>query len=321
MLFNTNLEEIIFHRHQNIQSDELVILSGYVGPKPVERLEELPINTTVIYGMYGDKGIQSRLHNSLINCQNTIRNVNIWYSTIPIHSKCYIWKYNNTIQHALIGSANFSTNGLTTPYREVLAETTHDTFYALDEYILRVLNHSILCNNIVMPSTQIQTHYNFVNDTNICNMSLLDRYGNVPSASGLNWGHGQGHVTPNDSYIAIRKEHLRNCPNLFPPKQKFPNIRQNGRLQRHNDAIEIIWDDGYVMEGLLEGNQNENGLIYPKQISSSPQKSIMGQYIRQRLGLPSGYFITINDLINYGRTDITVSLIDEGIYSFDFSVA
>jgi len=61
-------------------------------------------------------------------------------------------------------------------------------------------------------------------------MSLLDRYGDVPSASGLNWGHGRGHVTPNDSYIAIRKEHLRRCPSLFPPKQEFPNIRQNGRL-------------------------------------------------------------------------------------------
>ena len=319
MLFNTNLEEIIFHRHQNIRSDELIILSGYVGPRPVERLQELPINTTVIYGMYGDKGIQSRLHNSLINCQNTIGNVDIWYSTIPIHSKCYIWKYNNTIQHALIGSANFSTNGLTTPYREVLAETTHDTFYALNEYISRVLSHSILCNTITM-SIQAQTQNIFYNTTNMCNMSLLDRYGNVPSASGLNWGHGQGHVTPNDSYIAIRKEHLRSCPNLFPPKQEFPNVRQNGRLQRHNDVIEIIWDDGYVMEGLLEGNQNENGLIYPKQISSSPRKSIMGRYLRQRLGLQDGHFITIQDLMNYGRTDITASLIDEGIYSFDFSV-
>jgi hypothetical protein len=320
MLFNTNLEEIIFHRHQNILSDELIILSGYVGPKPIERLNELPINTTVIYGMYGDKGIQERLHSSLIYHQNNINNVNIWYSTIPIHSKCYIWKHNNIIQHALIGSANFSTNGLTTPYREILAETTHDTFYSLNEYILRVLNHSILCTDVILQNNrqQIQENVNII--SNICNMTLLDRYGNVPSASGLNWGHGQGHVTPNDSYIAIRKEHLRNCPTLFPPKQEFPNLRQNGRLQRHNDIIEIIWDDGYVMEGLLEGNQNENGLIYPKQISSSPRKNIMGEYIRHRIGIPSGSFVTIDDLINYGRTDITVSLINEGIYSFDFSV-
>jgi len=320
MLFNTNLEDIIFYRHQNILSDELIILSGYVGPKPIERLNELPINATVIYGMYGDKGIQERLHNSLIYHQNNIDNVNIWYSTIPIHSKCYIWKHNNIIKHALIGSANFSTNGLTTPYREILAETTHDTFYSLDEYILRVLNHSILCTDVVLQNNRQQIQKNVNTISNICNMTLLDRYGNVPSASGLNWGHGQGHVTPNDSYIAIRKEHLRNCPTLFPPKQEFPNVRQNGRLQRHNDIIEIIWDDGYVMEGLLEGNQNENGLIYPKQISSSPRKSIMGEYIRHRIGVPNGSFIIINDLIHYGRTDITVSLIDEGIYYFDFSV-
>ena len=32
-------------------------------------------------------------------------------------------------------SANFSTNGLTTPYREILAETTRDTFTPLNDYI------------------------------------------------------------------------------------------------------------------------------------------------------------------------------------------
>jgi hypothetical protein len=320
MLFNTNLEEIIFHRHLTVRSDELVILSGYLGPNPVARLKQLPLNSTVIYGMYGDKGIQHRLHNALVETQINVPNVNIYYSTIPIHSKCYIWKDRQVIQHALIGSANFSTNGLTTPYREILAETTYDTFQPLHEYINRVMVNSILCTDVRLQNNrqQIQENVNIVPD--VCNMSLLDRYGNVPSASGLNWGHGQGHVTPNDSYIAIRKEHLRNCLTLFPPKQEFPNLRQNGRLQRHNDIIEIIWDDGYVMEGLLEGNQNENGLIYPKQISSSPQKNIMGAYIRHRIGVPSGNFITIDNLINYGRTDITVSLIDEGLYSFNFSV-
>jgi len=44
MLFNTNLEEIIFHRHQTVPSNELVILSGYLGPNPVARLATLPFN-------------------------------------------------------------------------------------------------------------------------------------------------------------------------------------------------------------------------------------------------------------------------------------
>jgi hypothetical protein len=56
MLYSQNLEEIIFHRHEILNSDELVVISGYLGPKPVARLEQLPINSKVIYGMYGAEG-------------------------------------------------------------------------------------------------------------------------------------------------------------------------------------------------------------------------------------------------------------------------
>ena len=47
MLFHQNLEEIIFHRHQMHSTDELIVLSGYLGPAPVRRLEQLPFNTIV----------------------------------------------------------------------------------------------------------------------------------------------------------------------------------------------------------------------------------------------------------------------------------
>jgi len=319
MLFNTNLEEIIFHRHEMVQSDELVILSGYLGPNPVSRLESLPLNSNVIYGMYGDKGIQNRLHNALVKCQVNIPQLNIYYSTVPIHSKCYIWKNKNVIEHALIGSANFSTNGLSTPYREILAETTYDTFQPLHEYVDRVMKNSILCTDIdLINSTNIPK---VINVGGICQMSLLDNQGNVPLASGLNWGQGKGNVVLNDAYIAIRKEHIRSCPFLFPPKQDFTTMSiAGGRSTRHNDIVEIIWDDGMTMDGLLEGSQDENGVKYPKQISSFPSKSLMGEYFRYRLGVTSGKAVTIDDLNRYGRVTIDVSLQDEGIYYFDFSI-
>jgi len=324
MLFNTNLEEIIFHRHQTFPSNELVILSGYLGPNPVSRLADLPLNSTVIYGMYGDRGIQQRLHNALINTQINVPHVNIYYSNVPIHSKCYIWKNQNIIQHALIGSANFSTNGLTTPYREILAETTYDTFQPLDEYIGRVMNNSILCteieevrdgtNIIQTPSIQISTQF--------CKMSLLDSRTNIIHLkSGLNWGQGNAHTAPNDSCIVVRKEHIRSYPNLFPPKQDFTTMLGiGGKPNRHNDIVEIIWDDGVTMDGLLEGSQMEKGVKYPNKISSFPKKSLMGLYLRQRLGIESGKAVKMEDLLRYGRTDIDVSLLDEGIYYFDFSI-
>jgi len=323
MLFNKNLEEMIFNRHHTVLSDELIVLSGYLGPNPVARLAQLPINSTVIYGMYGDKGIQNRLHDALINTQINTPHVNIYYSTVPIHSKCYIWKNKNIIQHALIGSANFSTNGLCTPYRETLAETTLDTFQPLHEYVDRVMENSILCTDIQLTqrSQQIITSVNTQVSTQFCRMSLLGRGDIVHEASGLNWGQGRGHVAPNDAYIAIKKDYIRQYPSLFPPKQNFTTMTDiGGRQNRHNDIVDIIWDDGFIMDGLFEGSQDENGLTFPKQISSFPRKSIMGEYIRSRLGIPLGQAVRIEDLQRYGRTTIDISLQEESVYFFDFSV-
>ncbi|NOX26100.1 MAG: NgoFVII family restriction endonuclease [Deltaproteobacteria bacterium] len=323
MLFDQNLEEIIFQRHQICQADELIILSGYVGPNPISRLRELPFDSKVIYGMYGDRGIQETLHSSLISLQNKIPQIDIFYSKIPVHSKCYVWKNLNSINYALIGSANFSTNGLSTPYREVLAETTIDTFQPLSDYIDRVMRNSVICTDIELSITRSRVPEVVLSSQvskECCKMSFLDRSGRVATASGLNWGQGQGHVAPNDAYIAIKKEYLSLYPKLFPLKQDFTTmINVGGRQNRHNDIVEIIWDDGKIMNGLLEGNQDENGLKYPKQISSFPKKSFMGEYLRNRLGVQAGQMVTINDLKRYGRTDVDVSLLEEGVYKFDFS--
>ena len=327
MLFNNNLEEIVFHRHELFQSDELIIVSGYVGPAPVRRLEELPLNSTVIYGMYGSDGIQARLHSSLTDLDNSIHNAYIYYSNTPVHAKCYIWRHEGQVVHALIGSANFSTNGLSTPFKEILAETTYDTFDPLNRYLATIMDNSIRCINCVPRLVPQRTGFVITTQPaaeDICPMVLYDPItGEVQPFAGLNWGQSPtAHVTPNDAYIPIRTAHIRNFPQLFPIKQTFPTVTTGlGRQHRHNDAIDIIWDDGTAMTGLLEGSQPVDGRIYPKQISSHPEKRAMGEYIRRRIGVPlDGRRITMADLRRYGRTNIDISLQGEGIYFFDFSV-
>lgn len=317
MLYTEDLEELIFHRHQMHETDELIILSGYLGPRPVARLEELPFNSTVIYGMYGSEGIKPTLHNSLTTIQGSVANLNIFYSQLPVHSKCYAWRRRGEIIHALVGSANFSVNGLTTPFREVLAETTFDTFRPLNAYIQHVLNNSISCLEI-----GTERIIESIINAEFCSMSLLGRDGEVQNAAGLNWGQNpNNHTTPNDAYIALRTQHIRDYPHLFQPKQMNPQHLDNrGKMQRHNDSIEIIWDDGVTMEGLLEGSQPVNGMIYPKQISSFPAKAELGEYIRTRIGVPLSQPVRRHHLERYGRTDIQVSLLGDGVYKFDFSV-
>lgn len=318
MLFYKGLEDIIFTRNQLFRCDELVILSGYLGPTPVGRLKELPFHTTVIYGMYGAEGIQASIHAALLQKHRSIDNIDICYSTMPVHSKCYVWKYKGEVVHALIGSANFSTNGLATPFKEVLAETTVDTFDPLDEYLDMVKGKAISCEEAVVRKNksrfaQLQQTGSINKD--ICSLPLYSvtkgtKY--VPAASNLNWGFADANVTPGDACIRIGADNIRNYTTFFPAKQA------------ENHSVEVLWDDGTLMTCLLEGSQKikVDGVEakYPKQISSFPSKRTMGQYLRKRLGVPEGQRVTMADLIKYGRDTVDVSLQGEGIYYFDFSV-
>ena len=341
MLFYQNLDKIVFTRNQLFKCDELIVLSGYVGPTPVRQLSRLPIKSTVIYGMYGCDGIQQSLHNALVAENEALKNVDILYSTIPVHSKCYIWRNKGEVVHALIGSANFSTNGLTTPFKEVLAETSIDTFDPLNEYLKKVIDGTIPCTEAVVKSNKRSYYFGETVDTatlaqeydkDVCSMPLYiieDGKPMVPLQSGINWGMAKlngSHVNINDAYIRIGSDLLEKYPTLFPKKQECPTDASSiARIgHRHNDNIEILWDDGTTMTGLLEGSvpkivdgQKE---LYPKQISTTPKKSELGKYIRSRMGLPEGKAISYADLVTYGRTSIDVSLQGEGIYYFDFSV-
>ncbi|MCR5235836.1 MAG: NgoFVII family restriction endonuclease [Lachnospiraceae bacterium] len=333
MLFYQNLDKIVFTRNQLFKCDELVIISGYVGPHPIQQLQTLPIKSTVVYGMYGCDGIRQGLHNTLVEENKSLDNTDIFYSTIPVHSKIYIWKNQGEVVHALVGSANFSTNGLTTPYKEVLAETTYDTFDALNQYAKMILDKAITCDEAQVSANKsraVSTTVDYtVYDPDVCSMPLFVIENNqrtVPLQSGINWGRAKltgSHVNINDAYIRIGAELLEYYPKLFPPKQESPVEDVGKKGHRHNDNIEIIWDDGTQMIGLLEGSISKeiNGKRekYPKQISTTPSKAELGKYIRGRLGKKDGELITLKDLEEYGRTTIDVSIQGEGVYYFDFS--
>ena len=327
MFFYKNLEEIIFNRHKNVPADELIILSGYIGPEPVMRLKDLPFPVTLVYGMYASEGIREQLHNKLLTIQEKQANTKIFYSQIPVHSKCYIWLNDKKINNAFVGSANFSVSGLENDYKESLAEITTDSYTALSDYYLYVLSNARRCDDLD-PKFKYQS---FMKGRPNCSVKIADdpysaiinllKNDEVPEKSGLNWGIADGHVTLGDAYIPLHKETILSHPGLIPPKQGFANQNVAGaKKNRQNDAVEFIWDDGEVMQGLLEGNNSINGLNYPKQMCSSPNKNILGKYLRKRLGVPLDYRITKQDLLRYGRTNIKITLLGEGIYGLDFSV-
>ena len=155
-----------------------------------------------------------------------------------------------------------------------------------------------------------------------CTLSLVGQNGEVQNAAGLNWGQNpSNHTTKNDAYIKIRIQDIKDFPILFSPKQLSPRHPDGrGRLHRHNDKIDIVWDDGTNMEGIFFGNQIIDGVMYPKQVGSFPTYSEMGKYFRQRLKVPSGQPVRRHHLDRYGRTDVSISLLGKGVYKFDFFV-
>lgn len=336
MLYYQNLEDIIFTKHTLLpEPDEIVIISGYLGPTPMKRLQDLPLKVTVIGGMYS-QGINPNLLKSLNLISNNNKNIELLFSTLDIHSKIYLWKKNNQIISALIGSANFTRNGLGTDFRESLADASSDTFKPLSQY-LEAIKRKSTKDPLLSDKTQIQEYTYQKIDNKKYNLKfkydipLYNKDNLVPQKSGLNWGLSNGHVADGDAYIRIPKILLQENQNLILPFDDS-YISESSRL-RNSDPIEIIWDDGVVMEASLEGVQKFNGLNYPKQISSYSRemvkdqngerisaKSILGRYLRNRLGVTLKETITLETLEKYGRKTITLSLIDDGVYFADFSV-
>ena len=340
MLYSASLEEKVFDIPMH-GGDEFVIISGYVGPEPIARLKELPhnVHTKLIFGMYGMSGISSELHKQILVLNKELENVEIYYSTIPVHSKIYFMRNNDgEIKNALVGSANFSVSGLRNDYREVLSDLDETSYGDLSDYYAIIEGNLVHCENAdTTKIRQVARSFTFDEQEDeliqkgICRATMLveeDGKTIVPEQSGINWGCAKklsgSHVVPGDAYIRITTDMINKFPQLFPTK-KYVNGQVNssgkGKKTRQNDEIELIWDDGYVMKGLLEGSvPHKDGTVIPKQLASSPSKNILGKYLRSRMGIKDlEYVITKADMERYGRTSVDISLISEGVYYLDFS--
>ncbi|OFX50975.1 MAG: hypothetical protein A2046_09960 [Bacteroidetes bacterium GWA2_30_7] len=312
MLHYKNLYNLFFQSFPN-QATDFIALSGFVGLEPIVDLGNLPLNSKIIYGLQKENP-KLLLHHQLLDLHSQTRK--IYYPEIACHSKCYLWLNGQIPIKGLIGSANFSSNGLRNDYRETLLEVDQNQLFVLKGYIEIILNSAKECNTVeVIEAPELSEEYN----REICNMILYDpQTGQTHNGHGLNWGFADANVRPNDACVPIRMEHIRKYPKLFPPLQPNPENRK-GTLK---EVIEFVWDDGQIMQCRLEGSQPlpNSDLKFPKQIASFPHKDDFGIYIRQRLGIPLGQRVLREDLIRYGRDSISVSLIEEGLYYFDFSV-
>ena len=332
MIYTENLEQVILNRHQHNHADELIILSGWSGASPVQKISRQKIKTTIIHG------IKRQLNKQLLRKYVQISsqpNIDIWVSPTYNHSKIYCWMRDNSPIDILSGSANLSTQALNSRVKgETLFDLDKRDHTTTFDYLNEVLGQCEHSSKVTIKGTSTGIPTNFKASPKLDKVLSFNpptaeiyvggRGRKVQKGAGLNWGHGSGHNAKDCAELRMRTDLISAIPALFPNKGINPQLGA-GQGHRNQDAYaEFLFDDGEVMDISFEGLGGKS-IVNPdqknfKQCTSYPQKNILGRYIRKRLGLQPTAFITDAHLASYGRDTITLELISPGVYYCDFSV-
>jgi hypothetical protein len=326
MLTRDLFDEVLLHPARD-GANKLYIVSGYATAAMAFHHVELlmehnqEVDVELIIGMSPIDGISQINHRGfqeLMQQQNERRfSCSYLIELPPVHSKVYSWFRDEQPMFGFVGSANYTQMAFGNNQREVM--TPSDPQLGL-EYFQRLIPQTIYCNNLDAENiVQIYDARNvdrfrreraviqeqdpgnvpmvpsIIGLANV-QISLLDKNGNLPPRSGLNWGQRpEVHREPNQAYIKL--------PSTIYNTDFFPN---------RTIQFTVLTDDGRV---LICSRAQDNG----KAIHTPQNNSLMGEYFRNRLGLPNGAFVTLNDLLRYGRTNVTFYKIDNETYYMDFS--
>ena len=323
MLYHKDFKDTILLEPLNAGADSLKIVSGYATHTmaswhitEIAARSYLPIEITLIVGMCPLDGLSVDVHRgfqaivdrngtdnlSELTCQYIIEGA-------PVHSKLYIWEQNGNPITAFLGSANYTQAAFSTARNELLHPC--DPFEAL-KYFQSIEPRSMYCTH-----SEVEDYVNLKQvhpvleaedgplvslkgaGVQSITLSLLTRNKDVGYGSGINWGHRRNGIKrePNQMYIHLPI-----------------HIAQSGFFPLGKKHFSVLTDDSKQL--ILRAEQQND-----KAITTPLNNSLLGEYFRNRIGVANGAFITKQDLINYGRTDVTFYKLDEEQYFMDFSIA
>lgn len=311
-------------------ADRLCIVSGYATSAMafhhldhVIKQKNKSVQVQLIVGMCVQDGLSLSNHKGF---QNLVRNeyrgvfeCSYVYNVPPVHSKIYVWLKNNKPVAGFSGSANYTQVAFGKMQREVLTDS--DPKQGL-EYFKGLATDTIYCTHldaerlvqiysdrqyhrrrrIEAAAEERERQQTAAGLENLAGLpmvrfSLLDRSGNLPQRSGLNWGQRpEEHREPNQAYIKLPADVYKT--DFFPPRKTH---------------FTVLTDDGKV---LICTRAQDNA----KAIHTPHNNSLIGEYFRSRLGVPLGGTVKLSDLNRYGRHDIDFYKIDDETYFMDFSV-
>jgi hypothetical protein len=316
-MFTSNIAQRVLFAPSLQGADTLLILSGYATPnmaswliKGFQEQNMSSVSISLLIGMVPFDGLSVPIHEGFKELHGkafpkAIESFTCSYvcENPPVHANLYIWLKGQTPMKAFTGSADFVQNAFVSSRKEIMECCDPEEAYKFFEEVEAnsiYCNHSEVEDNIILrPTHQILDAENKPITTLAgegiisATLPLLSKGGNVGERSGLNWGQREGR-NKNQAYI-----HL-------PAK-----IAKSGFFPLNKQHFTVVTDDGHTL--LLRVEQQNN-----KAITTPLSNAQLGEYFRNRLGLGNGEFVSKQDLLNYGRVDVTFYKIDDEQYFMDF---
>ena len=300
--------------------NELYIIAGYATPTMlswyIENLyhrTRVPIRIVLMIGMVPFDGISASVHEGFIQLirgekPQEVERIECSYifDAPAVHANVFMWAKDGVPALAYAGSADFVQSAFVGNHRQDVLVECNPTV-AMD-YYESLIDRSIYAHHnevedyvTIYPTHPILDREDGLNrdlDALVrydrVSLSLVTRSGEPGGQSGLNWGQ-RPRRNPNEAYIPVPRE-----------------VARSGFFPLEGQHFMAVTDDRRQL--LLRVEQQGD-----KAITTPARNSDLGEYFRNRLGLPNGAFVTRADLDRCGRTDVVFLKLDEETYYMDFS--
>lgn len=301
--------------------NELYIIAGYATPTMlswyIENLyhrTQVPIRIILMIGMVPFDGISASAHEGFIQLirgekPQEVEKIECSYifDAPAVHANVFIWAKDGVPTLAYAGSSDFVQSAFVGNHRqEVLMECSPA---AAMDYYESLIDRSIYAHHnevedyvTIYPTHPILDREDVLNRNSDAlagydrvSLSLVTRSGEPGGQSGLNWGQ-RPQRNPNEAYIPVPSR-----------------VARSGFFPQEGQHFMAVTDDRHQL--LLRVEQQGD-----KAITTPARNSDLGEYFRNRLGLPNGAFVTRADLDHYGRTDVVFLKLDEETYYMDFGI-
>lgn len=289
---------------------ELYIVSGFSSATFLSRnfddLNEIDHNIKInlLIGMNQKRND----HSAYLNIKKMLgdRFEGYYYSGTPqVHSKTYSWIKDGIPNMGFSGSANYSQYGFFSTKQQ--NQMASDDPIEIKNYFEILKDSSVRIEDYQVPQEDLIDVENIVGSiapgksewieyNKSVRISFLDKKGELPKKSGLNWGQRPEHNRdPNQAYLPLRSD-----------------VRKEGFLPERAFTFTLITDDNISFDCTVAQDGR-------KAIHSTKDNSLLGKYFRNRLSVESGSLVTKDKLIRYGRTDYLLKKLDDETFLLDFS--